>query len=203
MSVVFVLLNVFEEAPILTKTLVRAHLAIPGRKVFVFVDGSYPDWPTGAHPSRDHTPAIADHWGMLVTAPLDECAKRTAGLAAIDHCAHEGDWVLVLDADEELVDITLPDTARVGIITFTRDSDDQTYERARLYRWEKGLAFAGRHYQLHDAHGRLVAGLDRALDSAAAGTGVHHDTGRTPEREQAKALYYRVLQDREALVGSI
>lgn len=197
----WVLVNVFEEIDALPDAVAAVERVVGDAcpVEFVFSDGRCTDFPADHDSSADGTAEWAAQHGVVIAAGgLDECAKRTAGLRLIDFVASDGDWVLLLDADEELTALDFPD-ATVGVIGFVRDSDSVSYDRARLYRWQRGLVFGPRHYELRSADGVQVAGLEDAPHAAPAGTGIHHDTRRSPEREHAKALYYRRLQDNEAV----
>lgn len=189
---IWVLWNIYNE-PNLPKMVEAADKELPER-THVFVDGKYPAYP-GESDFSDDTGFCKDA-GIYLKAPLDECSKRTLGLREIDARASDGDWVLVLDGDEELMTFELP-SAPVGVLLFVRISDGVTYRRARLYKWKPGYEFRGRHYDLfhEDEH---IATLDMGLSwHEVCGTGVHHDI-RDTERDRAKAVYYRHLQDVEA-----
>lgn len=191
---IWVLWNVYNE-PGLPNMVEAADRVLPAR-THVFVDGRYPTYPGDHDLSTDGTADFCRDAGIYLEAPVDECSKRTAGLREIDERATEGDWVLVLDADEQLLSLGFPPTP-VGVISFARISDGMTYRRARLYRWRSGLVYRRRHYDLYlgDRH---VATLDKGIEwSAMCGSGVHHDI-RTPDRDRAKQVYYRHLQDAEA-----
>lgn len=192
---IHVLWNVWCEAEVLPASVDAADAAIDGGVHHVFVDGRYPTFPGSDAYSTDGTLDFATATGTLILAAVDECAKRSAGLAAIDATAAPGDYVVVLDADEELTAFAAPMT-RVGLIVFSRDSDAVTYDRARVLAWEPGLHFARRHLDVYDRAGHLVAGLSWAPDAVECATGVHHDRPR-PGRAAAKDTYYRWLQDHE------
>lgn len=195
---VWVLWNVWEEMEALPAMVAAADRVLGSRSRHVFVDGRYPTFPGDLAYSTDGTLAFAADTGTLVPLAADECAKRTAGLRAIDEMAKPGDYVLVLDADEELSALAVP-AAPVGIVEWRRDSDGVVYDRARLVRWEPGLWFARHHYEVWDSHGRLVASLTTGDGAVTCGTGIHHDTDRTRARAVAKSRYYRWLADHEAV----
>lgn len=192
----YCLVNAFQEADNLPIAWDSVQKVIPD-SVLVVVDGKYPDFPGALDVSSDGTRDYARSHGFLVDSIDYECAKRTAGLRFIDEHAVDGDYVLYLDADETLRTLpALPE--RVGILSFTRDSDGQTYNRARLYRWEPGLEFKGRHYDLY-RNGSLYASLDTAPESRMVGTGTHRDTSHSAERQADKTRYYSGLTEREAV----
>lgn len=165
-------------------------------RTHVFVDGKYPAYPGVGDLSTDGTAEFCRDAGVYLPSPADECAKRTAGLREIDKRASDGDWVLVLDGDEQLLSLHLP-VEDVGVVSFARVSDAETYRRARLYRWREGYEFRHRHYDLYLGD-EQIATLDRGMGEwALVGVGIHHDV-RPPERDQQKAVYYRHLQDAEA-----
>lgn len=194
---IHILWNVFDAMPTLAGSVAAADRALKGiGRSHYFVDGRYPAFPGEHDYSTDNTRIFAASAGILIDAAVDECEKRTAGLRAIDQIAVEGDWVLVLDADEELTEFNPHPVGRVGIIRFRRDSDLMEYPRARLYRWTPGLRFGRRHLYLFDAEADLVAGLTDGCKSAVCGSGIHHDLC-SPERKRAKDIYYRWLAQHE------
>lgn len=192
---IFVLWSVFEEMPHLVAHVDAAHSAIraTGLEPFhVVVDGAYPSFPSDHRLSQDGTREFALEAGLLVDAPVEECAKRTEGLRIIDALADSGDLVLVLDGDEELT--SLVPLSSVGVLSFTRDSDKQTYERARLYPWQRGYEFRCHHYDLWLGP-QQVASLTAGT---TCGRGIHHDRSHDRTRQRAKDSYYRHLSEVEA-----
>lgn len=190
---VFILCNVFEEIDNLSRMWASAQTVFPDT-FLVAVDGRYPAFDCDHDFSADGTLEWCEENGSLLLLAGDECAKRTQGLGFIDHVAAEGDFVCYLDADEEILECSLPDV--VGTISFVRDSDGQSYERARLYRWRSGFEFRGRHYDLWDGD-RLIATLTTGRDAEPCGTGLHHDIC-SRERQRRKDRYYRYLSGEEA-----
>lgn len=201
----YVLLNVFNERTILSRCLSSVADAFfsHGKVEYihpVFIDGRYPDYPGDDKFSTDGTAEYAQEAGTYLQVFDNECAKRTAGLRFIDTVAQDGDWVLYIDADETITEVfAWPE--RVGCFAFERASRKEiVYDRCRLYRWEPGLYFAGRHYKLHDAQGELVAGLGTAPDFQVVGHGVHYDLSHNRERMKDKRAYYKVLSAQEESV---
>lgn len=189
------LCNVLNEAEGLARMWESVKEHIPAESVLVCVDGKYPDFPGNDDFSTDSTKDFAEANGHYLPVSDYECEKRTAGLRHIDTLACEGDFVLYLDADETITKfIAWPQ--RVGYISFTRKKRiEATYGRCRLYRWEKGLAFRNRHYELVDACGSLVAALENAPDYQDFALGDHYEKPRT----KAKQDYYKILSEREAV----
>lgn len=193
---IFALYNVFEEADNLPRAMDSVDAQFD-EVVHVTVDGRYPDFPADHDYSLDGTREIGLRRGELLVCLDYECEKRSFGLRHIDTLAQDGDWVLSLDADEELTAVFGWPT-RVGSFSFSRASRPVvTYGRCRLYRWEPGLHFSGRHYDLYDRNGVLVSSLEDAPDYQVIGTGIHHDNAHGPERRALKTPYYRVLRERE------
>lgn len=193
----WVLLNVYQEAENLPRSVSSILKVFGGNASFVFVDGRYPDYPEGPDFSDDGTKELAEGIGFYLPVSDYECEKRTAGLRFIDEQAVDGDYVLYLDADETLTEFNrFPD--RVGYFSFTRDSNPEVeYGRCRLYRWEPGLEFRHRHYDLFDADGDLVASLEDAPSYDYCGSGIHYDRSHSLERRELKRAYYKRLRERE------
>lgn len=199
---IFVLYNVLNEVHNLPRS-VESVRRVYDDVTFVFVDGKYPDFPGYLGISQDGTRDYARDNGYLVTSINYECEKRTAGLRFIDDLATEGDWVLYLDADEVLTEINaLPQ--RVGYISFSRDSNPEVeYGRCRLYKWEPGLQFKHRHYDLYDSDENLVASLEDAPQYDFIGSGIHYDRSHSKERRELKRPYYTSLRARETHPGEV
>lgn len=196
MTTLFTLINVYDELsglPRATESVERAFAGRVEQVRHVFIDGKYPDWPGDHDFSNDGSLEWCEAHGTLLMCADDECAKRTAGLSYIDTQAQDGDWVLYLDADEEITSIfAMP--RRVGYINFTRKTHREIqYGRCRLYRWEPGLSFKHRHYDLYDASDELVSSLESAPSFDVVGHGNHYEKPRT----EAKKSYFRILRPRE------
>ena len=192
---VFGLYNVYQEAANLPRAMDSVEQNFDS-VVHVTVDGKYPDYDGESDLSTDGTRDIAQARGLLVDCIDYECEKRTAGLRLIDSYASDSDYVLYLDADEEITQVfSLPQ--RVGYFSFSRASSGVTYGRCRLYRWEPGLYFKGRHYDLYDAAGQLVSSLEDAPQFDTIGFGIHHDQAHDEARTRVKRAYYRTLRERE------
>lgn len=191
----FAIYNVLDEAANLPRAMDSVESCFDA-VVHVVVDGRYPDYPGESDTSSDGTREIAEARGFLLTCIDYECEKRTAGLRFVDEHATDGDYVLVLDADEELTSIFgKPD--KVGYISFSRASSGVTYGRCRLYRWEPGMGFRNRHYELYRSNGDLLASLEDAPEYQTVGFGIHHDQTHDESRTRVKRAYYKVLRERE------
>lgn len=197
------ILNVFQEARNLPRCIASIEENFYERIEYinhVFIDGAYRDYASPVRLSDDGTREIATEHGHLIDAPdVSECDKRNAALRYIDTQAQNGDWLLYLDADETITEVfSWPQ--RVGVFSFVRRSDNREYDRCRLYRWEPGLHFTGRHYKLHSADGSLVAGLGTAPDFQTVGHGIHYDTSHSARRMAVKKDYYSILSKQEQAV---
>lgn len=193
---IYVLYNVLNEMTTLPRSVESVHAVFEDVRC-VFVDGKYPDFPGKMNLSEDGTRDWAMDHGDLVTSVDYECEKRTAGLRFIDTIATEGDWVLYLDADEVITEFnSWP--RRVGYFSFSRDSNPEVeYGRCRLYKWERGLQFRHRHFDLYDADCNLVASLEDAPQYDFCGSGIHYDRSHDLRRREVKRDYYKVLRERE------
>lgn len=190
----FVMCNIFNESDALKRMWESVQTHIPGEVVLVVVDGRFTDFDAQEDFSTDGTREYAQEHGHYIPVVDYECEKRTAGLEFIDTLASEGDFVLNMDADETITGMfSWP--KRVGYFSFTRRTRNPvTYGRCRLYKWEPGLEFKGRHYDLYARDGELVASLEDAPNFDVVGTGDHFEKPKTPE----KIAYYVKLRQREA-----
>lgn len=161
----------------------------------IFVDGRYKDHPGEGWGSTDGTQGYCLDAGLLIRAEdQDEIGKYNLAWTWIDNVGRDNDWVLFLDADEELLVLSEPAT-EVGLISFVWDSDGEARVRARLYRWRPNLRFKGRHFTLYDGEDKLVASLDSP--GQICGFGLHHNTSHPPERVKDKKAYYEQLRKKE------
>ena len=192
---IWTLFSVFNEVTNLPRAMDSVDALFPDAHHIV-VDGRYPDFPGADEFSTDGTRDLAWRRGELLLCHDYECEKRTAGLRHIDTVAKDGDWVLVLDADETITEHYSWPTGKVGQFSFTRTSDGRDYGRNRLYRWEPGLHFKGRHYDCYDLHGELFATLE-APPCELVGSGIHYDESHSPVRMKDKRRYYTELRKRE------
>ena len=192
---IHVLYNCYQEASNLPRSIKSVREVMGPDLTFTFVDGRYPDYPEGEDFSTDGTEQIAREAGYYLPISDHECEKRTAGLAFIDSIANDGDWVLVMDADETLTERFSWPTENVGQFNFKRMSDGREYGRNRLYRWQPGLEFKHRHYDLYDSAGNLFATLE-APPCEMVGAGIHYDI-RSPQRQALEDVYYDILRNRE------
>jgi len=202
---IWVLCSVFNEAEHLVQTVPATLAALPTEARYVFIDGKYPEFPATDKLSVDPTAEFARAHGDYLAMPVDEVTKRSAGLAYIEQYATQEDWVLVLDADEVITSLRLPEMPTVGTVAFRRVSDGYQYPRARLFYFVPGLRFWQKHYdlcQFTQEGVKPIATLTEAVNGLAdelCGTGIHYDTRRGLERERAKANYYGWLQEHERL----
>lgn len=192
---IYTLFNVYNELGNLKRAVASVDEVMgPKTEVHhVFIDGRYPDYKADSEFSTDGTLEFCETTGTLLKVSDYECEKRTAGLRYIDTQASDGDWVLYLDADETITSF-FAWPKRVGYFSFTRRTHRPVvYGRCRLYRWEPGLEFKHRHYDLYDGQGVLVASLESAPDFQPVGRGDHFEKPRTKEKQD----YYVGLRQRE------
>lgn len=189
---IWALWSVFEEMPHLPRHVDAASRVLGQSAQMVFVDGAYPEFPSEHRVSKDGTAGFCKDAGFYLVKSLPEPDKRTAGLRFIDQHAFDGDWIVVLDGDEELSFFVTPQSD-VGSIDFIRASDGELIPRTRVYRWKPGLEFRGRHFTLYSG-GEIVASL---TGGELCGAGVHHNDLHSPERKAAKDAYYSWLTKHE------
>lgn len=192
--------NIYNEAALLPAAVEACDQVTPGCE-HVFIDGRYPTFPGDSDLSDDGTREFCQQRGLLVDCPADEVTKRSTGFATVDQLAADGDRVLVLDADEHLTALHPDDlgTAEVGLLTITRDTDSVSFPRPRMFAWQPGLHYVGRHYDVFAADGRKVSGL-WAEGAPTVGSLQHHDV-RDPQRTRVKGVYYRWLAQHEKAVS--
>lgn len=189
----FVLCSILNEREALERMWESVRTHIPGAVQLVVVDGRFTDFDATEDFSTDGTKEYAQAHGHYLQVVDYECEKRSAGLRYIDSLANDGDFVLVMDADETLTGF-MGFPSKVGYISFERKRGlPVTYGRCRMYRWEPGLYFKGRHYDIFRANGELLASLEDAPEFDVVGTGNHYEKPRT----EAKVDYYRTLRERE------
>lgn len=197
--ILYLLISFYNES----SNLARAHQSVLSALVnttvrAVFVDGAYPNTNSPTPISTDSSQDYALSNGLYIPLSASETDKHNAGLHLIDSHASHGDYILMLDADEEIdgLDEIADMSHRVGIIDFYRESDNENYPRARIFAYSPHLHFITRH-DLVDTHGNPVANLTDGDDSFEAGWGLHHDV-ISADRAQAKSSFYRDLQQSES-----
>lgn len=191
---IFVVWNVFEEMPHLPVHVNAVSKVLPESQM-IFLDGAYPEFPSEHRLSKDGTSGFCKDAGRYFPVPVSQPQKRSVGLRAVDRLAKRGDYIVMLDGDEELTSFQVP--AGNGLLHFTRTSDGASYLRARVYRWRRGYEFRGRHFTLYHRD-VMVGSLTEAKDAEVCGEGIHHDTLHSLARQEAKGQYYRVEQEMEA-----
>lgn len=159
----------------------------------IAVDGSYDT--LGDECSSDGTREfLRDTFESLeiVDAPgLSQCAKRTTYL---DH-GKPGDYLFVVDADEHVANgAVLCDLPRldVGWIRVQSPIYTREYGQPRLFRWQPGLTYAGRHHWMYVGSRLLCTHqyggpgfAHRALNMIVAN---ERNRGRTSARRNVKTV---------------
>jgi hypothetical protein len=121
-----------------------------------------------------------------------EVEKRNAYLSLVP----DGEWTLMLDADEELVGpVDIPEDGGTEYrIELQRDDGIPPYPVFRLWKARTPLYYAGAHNALHDRDGLI----DQKATPTLPGCHIlHHYSGRPPARRADKAVYYRHLAEEE------
>ena len=162
----------------------------------VAVDGAFASFPhERASSSEAHLQVARRYADVLWTTGVpwhDEVEKRNAYLEHVDN----GDWALVLDADEELHgELGELDSRQVGYDLLLHQSWLKPRGVFRLFQKWPGVRYKGAHNAVFNARGDL-------LNLASAGTlpGLtieHHTWERPPARVEAKGVYIRALAERE------
>lgn len=188
--------NVYMDSPLLRESLptVRARC-----DVLIVVDGRYAQFPDAWHgfASADGTLDVAREFAdLVIEAPgcpwPSEIAKRNAYL---ERC-REGDYVLVVDADEALEGPLPLDRDAIArrddwLVDLYREENARLRQPIhRLFRWRPGIRYEGTHHAVHVGD-RLVRPAD--LDLAPGLTLRHFQCRRCAERSAPKGAYYRWL----------
>jgi hypothetical protein len=184
----------------------------------VAVDGAYENMPTAherpASPGdqADAVVAACDSAGLGLTLHRpnvpwsgDEVAKRTAMFRLADVVCRDGDWLFVIDADEQVqaapanLDEQLAwcDQHRftVGAVDFVTPPYDGQVPSRRFFKWHPGLHVAGRHYRYVTGDGRVMWGdeEDPAMEPYCMLNGFrleHWADRRHPYRREKQMGYY-------------
>lgn len=164
----------------------------------VVVDGAYADFPHDVPYSTDGTLDIAKKYAdVLIECPNqkawhDEMVKRSAYLIG-----NEGDWYLMIDADELFEgDLEPLRTSKESdyFLPFTYEEDyGREGKQYRLFKHRAGLIYARNHYTLWIGTLNL-SDMPKALYEH--GRMFHEPQSRTPEREEAKKAYYKIIKAR-------
>lgn len=139
-------LNVWNDVTALMRTV---PMWLPHVDHIIVVDGAYNTSTAGLSSDGTHeffqTLALSHSVEMIDGAGLSQCEKRTKYLAA----GREGDYLFVIDADEEVTDArslrTMP-ICDVGWIRVKSTLYTREYGQPRIFRWQPDLAYRGRHH---------------------------------------------------------
>jgi len=162
----------------------------------VAVDGAYESFPHDLPWSSEAHLQVAKRYADVLWSTgvpwADEIEKRNSYL---EHC-DPGDWVLVLDADEELHGrLPVLDEAQVGYNVTLHQDWLQPRPVFRFFRMSEGLHYRGAHNALFDAEGRL---LNHEVTETLPNLNIEHHAWKRPaERVSAKGIYVRALAERE------
>lgn len=181
----------FNEAWILERTMRALKERVDA---VIAVDGPYQAFPHDAHFSTDGSLAIADAIAdVVIQKPyhwLDEIEKRNAYLEA----SKSGDWVLAVDADEEMQGI-LPslsgDAFRIRVLD---RKDSIPMELFRLFKMGEATQYKGTHFAIFQ-NGQLRNNEPMPILEGASF--LHHRSDRPPERANLKGPYMEWLKVHE------
>ncbi len=168
----------------------------------VVVDGSFANFP---HPAGDrsstanHLELAAEYADELIECPPEgwstEIDKRNRYLVG-----ETGDWYLVVDSDEEVVDFPyraedLEATGARGFRLWLVEGDQPRRSVMRLFRQDEKVAYVGAHNAVRGGDGLL---LNHRCDALSDALLRHYPHERAPERAEADAVYIPRLARREA-----
>lgn len=182
----------------------------------VAVDGAFTEYPGDAvlsHPSQAQAIRSAARLnGMTATVHepdlrMTQVEKRSLAFAIGDAVASEGDWLLVVDADEHVEQSAFsdytrfsldaanrPSTARYDVAAITAQIDaGAPATQRRLVRAGLGVRCEGLHYRYVTREGRVLWGEPYEPQEEALATDLrltHRRDLRSPERQAASEAYY-------------
>ncbi len=164
----------------------------------IAIDGRYKDFPDGSWLSDDGTLEYLnslDKVEVIEGAGLYENEKRNLYL----ECLEDGQQVLVIDTDEEVVGIIPELKADIGLVAIKKNNCSQ-HIATRLFRYKEGLKYRGVHYVLEFPDGKPYNSRTKALEPYSheiidSFYLRHHE--RSIERKLAKSKYYKKLIQRE------
>ena len=200
------LLSWFDEKPDHLAALV-ANLADHGISHMVAVDGAFALYPDARAASPvEQRDAIWDaasdaRIGCTVYVPTvpwagNEPEKRTAQFAIGHVVAEPGDWFVVLDADERIVQAgdyrqTLAGTwHECATVIHTEQGRPDLIDR-RFYRYQpSGIEVRGTHFRFVTGDGRPLKGPGACEADVAPIVVEHHPEARTAERLRRREGYY-------------
>lgn len=202
------LLSFYDEQP---HHLHRAITSLPIAHVthLVVLDGAYAAFP-GAKGQSPHeqvqaieTACSEAMLNLTLEQPSgpwagNEMQKRTALFALAETVTDTDDWLLIIDADEQV--ITAPDNLHERLNATKRDVAEITFEHPgetrmmpRLFRAIRGVTVQGNHYGYRTPDGRNLWG-DTDLEPVKPihdMTIRHHYKERDPQRRVQRVAYYQ------------
>lgn len=163
---IIALIPIFNGAPTIDKTIQSMYDSV--NEIHIY-DGAYEQFPHRNYLSTDGTIEIVKKYDKVRVfyppnrAPWkDQMTKRTAMFGSLV----EGDFALLMDDDEELVNpIKTTDwNFDVGYIWTKSELYDRPYRTPRLFRYMPGMYYKGRHSWLYDKDGFLIASHQHKTD---------------------------------------
>lgn len=157
------LINAFNEAQHISKCINSIHEVAD--EIWLF-DGAYKEYPNKEPYSTDGMLEIAAKFpkvrifGNNNKTWENQIVKRTAMFEQ----GQEGDVFFVLDGDEY---VTNPEIIRnhldcdVGWVWALCNLYRRPYMKARMFRWQKGMHYAGRHHWLYDGRNNFITSDQR------------------------------------------
>ena len=174
----------------------------------VAIDGAYDGFPVDKPYSTDGSIQYLESLGKvkLITTETfweDQCIKRS------EYFKHgkQGDIFFIVDADEYVEN---PEVLKslgsfdVGWVAIKSPLYKGIYKEPRLFAYDKGLHYAGRHHWIYDSKGDLVAshqetGIGQISVSVPLMLDHRRNDGRTDERMKQKQQYGVVQNNKEGI----
>lgn len=199
-------LVVFDEDPVMLEQSVASWSKICDG--LVAVDGAFTEYPGTAVLSPpvqvDAILQTAERYGMSVTlhrprARMTQVAKRSLAFALADAAAKQDEWLLWVDADEQIP--SYPEEIHEALCATSRDVAEVTVniegsylvQQRRLVRAGLGVRCEGYHWRYVTADGRVLWDEPHEPQEDALATSLrlmHRRDMRPPARIAAQEAYY-------------
>ena len=151
------LMNVYNEADHIAKAIESVHETADEIRVY---DGAYEEYPYKVPFSTDGTLEIASRYPKVkVISTTKAYSSQIVKRSRMFEDAQEGDYFFKLDGDEYVINpeiIRSHLNADVGWCWVLSDLYEQPYMTARIFRYQPGLHYAGRHHWLYNGKNDFV-----------------------------------------------
>ena len=174
----------------------RCFKSLEGKAEIIAIDGAFKDFPHSEPYSTDGCKELAINYAIIYHGVNRSWENQTEKRNAAFQYLNDGDYFLVIDADEELIGDLVPkgDYTDIRIEDWNRD-----YYRVRLIKYKIGMKYNGRH-SIISYGGRCINHASINLDAKNMTEGYikHWKNSRPESRKEYKIKYAEIRNEEPA-----